>query len=257
MYSLYTCALHTTHVHVYPYSLYTCLSHITHVHVQVRLWLCGHISYTCVCVCVCVYVYVCTSVCASVYLSVFYICPYLSVFVWDHFFEVFGRKVRVWRLLLQKRRAYGENATLFCGKVRVICGNVECICRNVKRTRLAARLVGNRHCTTAFSTSASRCVGCCVCWSVLQCVTVCCRALLCAQRHSLCKCRESVFTGTYKENAVAHTATHCNTLEHTATHCNTHSNQYYETLIQVCESVVIKHIHVPSVTVMQLAYKYL
>jgi len=68
-----------------PYSLYTCLSHITHVHIQVRLWWCVHISYTCVCVCVCVCVYVYTSVCASVYLSVFCICPYLSVFVWDHF----------------------------------------------------------------------------------------------------------------------------------------------------------------------------
>ena len=223
MYSLYTCALHTTHVHVYPYSLYTCLSHITHVHVQVRLWLCGHISYTCVCVCVCVYVYVCTSVCASVYLSVFYICPYLSVFVWDHFFEVFGRKVRVWRLLLQKRRAYGENATLFCGKVRVICGNVECICRNVKRTRLAARLVGNRHCTTEFSVSVPVRRGA---W-VAVCVAVCCSVLKCVAERccvrngilfvSAGKAYLPVLTKKMPLRTPQRTVTHWNTLQHTAT----------------------------------------
>ena len=187
---------------------------------------CTYIIYmrVCLCLCLCLCLYLCLCVCVSVRLL------YLSISVCvcvGPFFEFSCRKMRVWRLLLQKCRAYGENTTLFCGNVRVICGNVEYICRNVKRTCLVARLVGNRHCATAFfvSTSASGawvtvCVA--VCCSVFQCVTV-----RCGVRNGIFFVRPVNTLSRHLQrewccahnNALQHTVTHCNTLQHTQTEC--------------------------------------
>jgi len=196
-------------------------------------------TYSSAFVVVCTYIHACVSVSVFVFVSVplsvrlciclsslsvhFCLCLCGTIFL-----SFIFRKVRVWRLLLQKCRACGENARLFCENVRVVCGHVECICRNVKRTRLAAKFVGNRHCATAFCLSVP--VRCSV-W-VAVCVAVCCSVLQCVAERccvrngilfvSAGKVYLPVFTKKMPLRTPQRTVTHCNTLQHTqqSTHHN-------------------------------------